>query len=121
MVALERFKSEHSLAEIEKTTSLQWALRYGLLESIQIVIDTACHVCSGRNLGAPKNYGDCIRFLVQFNYLKRDLADELLSVIGFRDLLIHEYASIDTGRLYGFLEALDIFRSYAEAIRETLS
>jgi uncharacterized protein YutE (UPF0331/DUF86 family) len=105
VAALERFKAEHSLAEIGNATTLQWALRYGIMESIQIVIDTACHICSSKNLGTPKNYGDCIRFLAQ---------------IGLRNLIIHEYAGIDTGRLYGFLEALDIFRSYAEAIRETL-
>ncbi|MGA2545251.1 MAG: DUF86 domain-containing protein [Rectinemataceae bacterium] len=120
VASLEIFKAEHSLAEIEKATTLQWALRYGIMESIQIVIDTACHICSSKNLGTPKNYGDCIRFLARFGYLKPEPADELLSIIGLRNLIIHEYAGIDTGRLYGFLESLDIFRSYAEAIRETL-
>ena len=55
IVHFERFKAEHSLSEIENATTLQWALRYGII-----------------------------------------------------------------GRLYGFLEALDIFRSYAVAIREAL-
>jgi uncharacterized protein YutE (UPF0331/DUF86 family) len=121
LAALERFKIEHSLVEVELSKSLQWALRYGLFESIQIVIDTACHICSSQNLGTPKNYGDCIRLLAQFGYLKRGLADELLALIGLRNLLIHEYARIDTGRLYEFLEALDVFRSYATAVKDVLA
>ncbi|MCX7025257.1 MAG: DUF86 domain-containing protein [Spirochaetes bacterium] len=121
IASLERFKFEHSLVEVEGTKSLQWALRYGLIESIQIVIDTACHICTSRNLGTPKNYGDCIRLIAQFGYLKRGLADELLSVIGLRNLLIHEYIHLDTARLYTFLESLDIFRSYASAVKDVLS
>jgi uncharacterized protein YutE (UPF0331/DUF86 family) len=120
VAALERFKAEHSLAEIGNEKALQWALRYGIMESIQIVIDTACHICSSRNLGTPKNYGDCIRLLTRFGYLKAEPAEELLSIIGLRNLIIHEYAVIDTGRLFGFLEALEIFRLYAEAVRNLL-
>ena len=91
--------------------TLQWTLRYGLVESIQIVIDTACHVCSANNLGTPKNYGDCIRFLVQFGYIEQSLARPILAMIGLRNLLIHEYTSIDGKRLYAFLGELDVFRS----------
>lgn len=35
---------------------VQWALRYGLLEAIQMVIDIACHLVSTRNLGTPSRY-----------------------------------------------------------------
>jgi uncharacterized protein YutE (UPF0331/DUF86 family) len=120
VASLERFRTEHSLAEIESERALQWALRYGIMESIQIVIDTACHICSSKNLGTPKNYGDCIRLLARFGYLKPASAEELISIIGLRNLIIHEYAVIDTARLHSFLEALDIFRSYAEAVRNLL-
>jgi len=95
-------------------------LRYGLIESIQIVIDTACHVCTANNLGTPKNYGDCVRFLVQFGYLDRSLSAPLLSMIGLRNLLIHEYATIDAKKLFAFLDELDVFRSYAAAIKSAL-
>lgn len=36
---LEKFRSKNELAEIKNDLQLQWIMRYGLFESIQIVID----------------------------------------------------------------------------------
>ncbi len=41
-----------------------WALRYGLVESIQIIIDLACQVVARRNLASPASYRECIEALV---------------------------------------------------------
>ncbi len=120
IATLDEFRKEHTAEEVSGKMTLQWTLRYGLVESIQIVIDTACHVCSANNLGTPKNYGDCIRFLVQFGYIEQSLARPILAMIGLRNLLIHEYTSIDGKRLYAFLGELDVFRSYAAAIKKEL-
>jgi uncharacterized protein YutE (UPF0331/DUF86 family) len=120
IAALDGFRLAHTSGEVSDTLTLQWTLRYGLIESIQIVIDTACHVCSINNLGTPKNYGDCIRFLVRFGYIEQSLARPILAMIGLRNLLIHEYASIDGRRLYAFLDELDVFRAYAARIRKAL-
>jgi len=120
VAALESFRRDHGMEEVSNTITLQWTLRYGLIESIQIVIDTACHVCNDKNLGTPKNYGDCVRFLVQFGYLDRSLSAPILSMIGLRNLLIHEYVTIDVKKLFSFLDELDVFRSYAAAIKSAL-
>ena len=118
--ALDSFKREHGVEEVTETLTLQWTLRYGLIESIQIVIDTACHACSTHNLVTPKNYGDCIRFLVRFGYLDQALGTSILSMIGLRNLLIHEYGTIDGKKLYSFLDELDLFRTYARSIKGAL-
>lgn len=60
LVELERFTSL-SFEEVRRDRRLTWALRYGLLESIQIVIDVACAVVSQQNLGYPKSYAACLR------------------------------------------------------------
>jgi uncharacterized protein YutE (UPF0331/DUF86 family) len=41
-------------------------------------------------------------------------------MIGLRNLLIHEYATIDTKKLFALLDELDVFRSYAAAIKSAL-
>lgn len=117
---LEAMKRDYDLGDLSTSSLLEWAVRYGLIESIQIVIDTACGLCNKNNLGAPRNYGDCLRLLQEFKYLSPELAGTLIRIVGLRNLLIHEYATIDNTRLYKFLDELSVFREYATAIRQFL-
>jgi uncharacterized protein YutE (UPF0331/DUF86 family) len=117
---LEAMKREYDLCDLSESNLLEWAVRYGLIESIQIVIDTACGLCNKNNLGSPSNYGDCLRLLQEFKYLPPELAGTLIRIVGLRNLLIHEYATIDNARLYSFLGELSVFRDYAKAVRSFL-
>lgn len=94
----------------------EWAVRYGLLESIQVVIDVACEVVAQRNLGTPENYRACIDLLAGAELLDKRLAGRLTSMVGFRNLLVHEYEEIDPKRLVGALDELGDFREFARAM-----
>lgn len=98
----------------------EWSIRYGLMESIQIVIDVSCHLCGKNNLGAPENYSDCVKKSVKFGYIPAELSPKLIAMIGLRNLLIHEYVSIDVERLVSFLNDLDIFRQFSAAVQPHL-
>ena len=115
---LQRFRQTYALETINRDLHLQWALRYGLLQAIQIVIDISCHVVSRKNLGTPATYAECIELLHRAGYLDGNLADVLSGVIGLRNILIlvHEYTSIQIERLYGLLDRLDDFRDFAMQI-----
>lgn len=113
---LQRFRQTYSLENITHDPHLEWALRYGLLEAIQIVIDISCHVVSWKNLGAPATYTECIELLHRAGYLDDDLSRVLTSMIGLRNILVHEYASVQIERLYGLLDRLDDFRNFAVQI-----
>ena len=117
---LEAIERDYKPDDLSSSNLLEWAVRYGLLESIQIVIDTACGLCNKNNLGSPRNYGDCLRLLQEFKYLPPELAGTLIRIVGLRNLLIHEYVAIDNARLYGFLSELSVFRDYAKAIHQFL-
>jgi len=114
---LERIHTEKTIDDIAEHTEVQWAIRYGLMESIQIVIDIACHMCGKFNLGSPLNYGDCVRKISKAGYITQDLEKKLLSVIGLRNLLIHEYTIIESARLFSFLAELDPFRRYIASVK----
>ncbi|WP_052296320.1 type VII toxin-antitoxin system HepT family RNase toxin [Gracilinema caldarium] len=86
----------------------------------QIVIDTACAICARYNLGTPRSYGDCLRLMGDAGYVPKDLARILVSVVGLRNLLIHEYVSVDEERIMSFLNELDVFRRYATVVRQYL-
>lgn len=120
LTLLKKIRLDYSLAQIENSKGMQWEIRYGLLETIQIVIDVACHLCAQNNLGSPENYGDCVRKLLQFKYLPNELGDKLLSAIGLRNLLIHQYAVIKTDLLFSFLNEINVFQEFVYAIKPYL-
>ena len=117
VVELESFKTNTTAIDIKSDIQKQWTLRYGLFESIQIVIDLACHLSSYYNLGNPNTYAGCIELLVTNKYLSDTLGKKLVNMVGLRNLLTHEYITIDIERLYGLLDKLNDFTDFAEEIK----
>lgn len=118
---LRKLKSSYSLSDIKRDKKKEWALRYGLLESIQIVIDLSCHLAVHHNLGNAETYSDCIELLGQFDIIDEELEERLLSMAGLRNILVHEYVAVDVDRLVSFLDHLDDFTAFAKAINERFS
>ncbi|MEP9412581.1 MAG: DUF86 domain-containing protein [Candidatus Brocadia sp.] len=112
------FKKRFSLEDVRSDKAKQWALRYGFLETIQIVIDISCHLVSKYNLGNPATYSECIELLEKYKYIDKDLADRLLGMVGLRNILVHEYIIVDIDKLYGLLERVKDFKEFAEKMRE---
>lgn len=54
----------------------------------------------------------------QARILNDHLADVISGMVGLRNILVHEYISVDPGRLYELLDRLDDFRRFAEQIRQ---
>jgi len=103
-----------------KTKRVEWEVRYGLFESIQIVIDISCKISSVYNLGNPKTYRECVELLEKFNYLDNNLSTKIKAMVGFRNILVHEYVEIDNDKLFMFLENLDDFREFIKSIKKEL-
>lgn len=117
---LKRMQREFTTDQIAQNKFDEWALRYGLFESIQIVIDLACHLSAKYNLGIAKTYADCIENLVTFDYIDSKLAKKLIAATGLRNMLVHEYVRVDVKKLFGFLSLTDDFSRFMEAIRPRL-
>ena len=113
---LRKFKKRFSLKEIQNDKTIQWSLRYGLLESIQILIDVSCHLVSKYNLGNPSTYSECVELLKTYGYIDDDRNTRLLGMIGLRNLLIHEYMAIDVNKLYDLLNHVDDFIEFSRKI-----
>lgn len=121
---LKSIKDNYSIDDISADKVDEWGLRYGLFESIQIIIDLACHITAEKNLGTPKNYSDCISLLISYDYLKPDLGKRLISMIGLRNLLIHEparpsggYGIIEVEKLFEYLNHLDDIHDFIYAVQ----
>ena len=119
LVLLEIIKDE--LSGNIPTKRTEWEVRYGLFESIQIVIDIACKVTSHYNLAHPKSYSECIAALVSSRYIDASIAEKTTRMIGLRNLLVHEYAVIDNTKLIDFLQYLEDFREFSRQIQKSVS
>ncbi len=120
IATLKEMSNKITIEDIKKSKFDEWALRYGIFESIQIVIDIACHISSKYNLGVSKNYAECIEKLEKFNYISSSLAKSLISAIGLRNMLIHEYVHIDIEKLYSFLDYINDFGAFALSIKDSI-
>ncbi len=117
---LTKFRNENLLEDVISDLQKQWILRYGLFESIQIIIDLSCHIVSKYNVGSPQNYADCVNVLLKEKYISNQLAAKLTSMIGLRNLLVHEYGLIDIKQLYNYLESLTDFQDFARVAKKLL-
>lgn len=111
-------KKRFSYEDVSSDKANEWALRYGLLESLQMIIDISCHIVSKYNLGNPSTYSECIELLGKFDYITPELEERLLSMIGLRNILVHEYISVDVKKLYSLLDNLDDLRRFIDAVKD---
>ena len=117
---LDEIKQTIYTQEVQPDIKIEWEIRYGLLESIQIVIDISCKISSRYNLGNPKSYKECIELLSKYKYLEKNIADKLIKMIGLRNLLVHEYVEIDKDKLLSFLDKLDDFYNFIDKVKQYL-
>jgi len=117
---LKKMKKELSFEDVSNSKFNEWSLRYGIFESIQMVIDIACHISNRYNLGSSKSYSECIENLQDNKFLSEKLAKRLISATGLRNLLIHEYIEIDTDKLYSFLDFSGDFSDFIKEVKEYL-
>ena len=115
---LKNIRDNYKLENIIADKIDEWGLRYGLFESIQIIIDLACHIVAEKNLGTPKNYSDCISLLISNNFIKDDLGKNLINMVGLRNLLVHDYGIIDVNRLFEYLNYLGDMSDFVYAIKD---
>ncbi|MGC8961696.1 MAG: type VII toxin-antitoxin system HepT family RNase toxin [Candidatus Bathyarchaeia archaeon] len=79
------------------------AERY-LQVSIECLIDVGSEIISSLQLRRPERYRDVPYILAEAKIIPKEYAETFASMIGFRNLLVHDYASINLKLVYEFLQ-----------------
>jgi uncharacterized protein YutE (UPF0331/DUF86 family) len=96
---LQKYNFHEFIADPEHYGSAERFLHLG----IEAVIDMGNHVIADLNLGVVNWYSDIPAILANKNYVTPDLADSWIKMIGFRNMLVHEYMEIDRKIVYDIL------------------
>lgn len=82
----------------------QDAIVLNLERACQAAIDLAMHVVAREHLGVPQSSAQAFDLLAQARHISPELAGKLRAMVGFRDVAIHEYQSLNLDILKRIVE-----------------
>jgi uncharacterized protein YutE (UPF0331/DUF86 family) len=88
----------------EEDLMKQDAIAVNLQRAAEQVIDLANHVIKKRKLGLPKESRESFEILAGAHVIPRDLADKLKGMVGFRNILVHQYENLDVKIMIDVIE-----------------
>lgn len=74
-----------------------------LQRAIQAAIDLANHIISAEGYGTPDSTAAVFTLLQQRGVIEADLAGRLRKMVGFRNIAVHEYQTVDPAILESIL------------------
>jgi uncharacterized protein YutE (UPF0331/DUF86 family) len=112
---LRRIRSMANESEFVKDPLIYGNAERYLQLSIQSVLDISNHIVADRSWGLPASSTDLFELLAAHKVLSVRLSKKLISMAGFRNVLVHEYLAIDRRRVYRALQ--DDLRDFERFIR----
>jgi uncharacterized protein YutE (UPF0331/DUF86 family) len=97
---LSRYDLQAFLADPEHYGSAERFLQL----AIETLNDMGSHVVVDLQLGMVESYRDIPRILVEHEYISSELGDIWIRMIGFRNILVHDYLEIDRKLVYRVLQ-----------------
>ena len=97
-------KENITLEEFKKSVDLQDIIIHNLQLAIQGCIDIASHVISDEGWLVPDTLIGLFDILMKHKILPQDLNDRLKKMVGFRNIIVHEYGTIDLDKVYKILK-----------------
>ncbi len=106
---------EEILGILERLAETPWARfhadpeKYGSTErflqlAVEVVDDLGAHVVARAQLGPVASYGDVPTRLLEAGHLTETQAHTWRRIIGFRNVLVHDYLEVDLGIVYDVLQ-----------------
>jgi len=115
----QRFLKELQATSIEAFATdfkIRGAVERYLQVSVECVIDVGNEIISSLQLQRPERYRDIPHILAEARVIPKTFAERVASMIGFRNLLVHDYASVNLNLVYEFLQTrlpdFDVFTMY---------
>ncbi|MHA1348046.1 MAG: type VII toxin-antitoxin system HepT family RNase toxin [Candidatus Heimdallarchaeaceae archaeon] len=73
----------------------------------QLMLDICTHIVAHSSETPPSSYSDCMNKLVNVGIIKEEESNNFINIIKMRNLLVHQYGTINLEILYASLNRLD--------------
>lgn len=111
--------AERSDEDLRSDFAVMGGVQHYMLLAVETVIDLGSHVISSEGYEAPASYADIFRVLAAEGVISGDLAERLMGMARFRNVLMHLYADVDEDRVLRILrESLGDLDEFVEQLRE---
>lgn len=101
---------------LERDLSLRNDVLFSLLTVAQLVIDISGDLGARRGLRF-EDYTEAVRNLAYYDEFPAEIVERLARLPGFRNVLIHEYVSLDLGRAVAALHELAPVEEFYRVVR----
>ncbi len=121
--AVEKVRSYASLSDAEFFSDERnlYTVMYLLLRAIEATASICSHILARIAHRAPASYSECFETLRDLNLVDESLAERLIRMVRFRNLLVHQYWKVDPVRVLGFArENLGDFEAFLESLSTLL-
>ena len=110
------------LDEIERDVREERFVEHTLQIAIQAALDVASHVVSDQRLGEPRTNRELFDLLGRAGWLAPELVRPLTRMVGFRNILVHGYETVDLAIVRDVAEHhVGDLLAFAAAIRARLA
>ena len=112
-----RTKKGISLSEFLRNPDYQDSVLHNFQVAIQACIDIASHMVSDQGWELPPFLPGFFDVLTEHGVIENQLAETMRGMVGFRNILVHEYETVDLKRVHHYLQHnLDDFEQFFQAI-----
>jgi uncharacterized protein YutE (UPF0331/DUF86 family) len=99
-----REKEKISLKSFKEDLDIQDIVLHNLQLAIQGCIDIGSHIISDEGWGIAGSLSEIFYILQEKGVIRGDLTEKMVSVVGFRNILIHEYDEINLNIVHDILQ-----------------
>jgi uncharacterized protein YutE (UPF0331/DUF86 family) len=115
-IARVQSKRPETLEALVADVDTQDVIVLNLSRAVQLCVDIAMHHLASSDSPVPQTMGQAFELLAQQKVIDAALALRMRKAVGFRNLAVHSYDSIEWAVVYAIAsEHLDDFRAFAKA------
>ncbi len=100
-----REKESVSLVAFKDDMDIQDIVLHNLQLAVQGCIDLGSHIISDEGWGIAGSLNEIFYILQEKGVIKTDLTEKMVSMVGFRNILVHEYQDVNMDIVYNILRA----------------
>ncbi len=100
LYGLQKYTLEEFLSDPEHYASVERFLHM----AIESTIDMGGHIVSGLGMGEVNWYSDIAAIMEEKGYISVDLREKWIRIVGFRNVLVHQYVEVDRRIVYDVLQ-----------------